>query len=213
MSQESVDAQQLLIKPFEVEDQEFVHKMIIDGLAEHWGEIDPTLNPDLKDIRSHYADATFLVARLGNRIIGSGALVRQSNQVAEIVRMSVVPDMRRKGLRRGYWKGFVGKPNVWGFSASFWKQPQHGMKQSNSTRNPAFGSHTTRRVHLVVRSTLLLILPQPDDGFCSEVVMAYPPLDDDAQSRSSRTHCDHCKVCAMLVPLPRWHTGERHHRS
>ena len=98
MSQETGDAHQPVINPFEIEDQEAVHKMIIDGLAEHWGKIDPTLNPDLNDIGSHYADATFLVARLGNRIVGSGALVRQSDQVAEIVRMSVTPDMRRKGI-------------------------------------------------------------------------------------------------------------------
>ena len=90
--------QRILIKPFESEDQEAVQNLIIAGLAEHWGEIDPTLNPDLNDISANYADATFLVAWSDGRIIGAGALIPKSGQVAEIVRMSVAADMRRQGV-------------------------------------------------------------------------------------------------------------------
>ncbi len=49
-----MDAQQISIKPFESEDQEAVQSLILAGLAEHWGEIDPTLNPDLNDIGAYY---------------------------------------------------------------------------------------------------------------------------------------------------------------
>lgn len=48
-----MDAQQISIKPFESEDQEAVQSLILAGLAEHWGEIDPTLNPDLNDISAY----------------------------------------------------------------------------------------------------------------------------------------------------------------
>ncbi len=90
--------QPVSIKPFASEDQEAVHSLIVNGLAEHWGSIDPTLNPDLKDISTSYADATFLVAWFRGRIIATGALVPKSDQVAEIVRMSVAADMRRQGI-------------------------------------------------------------------------------------------------------------------
>lgn len=95
-----MDAQQISIKPFESEDQEAVQSLILAGLAEHWGEIDPTLNPDLNDIGAYYGDATFLVAWFDGRIIGSGALVPKSDQVAEIVRMSVSPEFQRRGIGR-----------------------------------------------------------------------------------------------------------------
>ena len=67
-------------------------------MGEHWGAINTDLNPDLNDIEAHYAGETFLVAWLGGQIVGSGALIRQSEQVAEIVRMSVATDRRRRGI-------------------------------------------------------------------------------------------------------------------
>ncbi len=86
------------IKPFESRDQEPVRRLILAGLAEHWGEIDPGLNPDLDDIAASYEDATFLVAWLDGRIVGSGALVPKSDEAAEIVRMSVVSELRGRGI-------------------------------------------------------------------------------------------------------------------
>lgn len=93
-----MDTQQISIKPFESEDQEAVQSLILAGLAEHWGEIDPTLNPDLNDIGAYYENATFLVAWFNGRIIGSGALIPKSNQAVEIVRMSVSSEFRRHGI-------------------------------------------------------------------------------------------------------------------
>ena len=88
----------ILIKPFESRDQEAVRRLILAGLAEHWGEIDPGLNPDLDDIAASYEDATFLVAWLDGRIVGSGALVPRSDEAAEIVGMSVVSELRGRGI-------------------------------------------------------------------------------------------------------------------
>lgn len=98
MFQETAEVQRILIQPFKSEDQEAVKSLILAGLAQHWGEIDPALNPDLNDISTSYADATFLVAWFDGRIIGTGALVPKSDQVAEIVRMSVAAEMRRQGI-------------------------------------------------------------------------------------------------------------------
>jgi len=90
--------QDVIILSFQPENQAEVKNLILAGLAEHWGTIDPSKNPDLNDICSTYANAIFLVAWLQNRIIGLGALIPKSNNTAEIVRMSVAADMRRQGI-------------------------------------------------------------------------------------------------------------------
>ena len=89
---------QITIRPFTPADQTVVKSLILDGLVDHWGELDPALNPDLNDIAQSYDGATFLVACEGERIVGSGALVPRSAEVVEIVRMSVAADCRRRGI-------------------------------------------------------------------------------------------------------------------
>jgi hypothetical protein len=65
----------IVIKPFQPEDQEEVKQLVLAGLVEHWGSLDPTRNPDLNDIAQTYAQDIFLVAWEGDKIIGTGALV------------------------------------------------------------------------------------------------------------------------------------------
>lgn len=77
------------IEPFQPADQSAVKQLVLDGLAEHWGFLDPTKNPDLDNIAKTYARAIFLVMRHEGEIIGCGALLPRSAQHAEIVRMSV----------------------------------------------------------------------------------------------------------------------------
>jgi putative acetyltransferase len=91
---------EVTILPFQPENQAEVKDLILAGLAEHWGTLDLTLNPDLDNIASTYANATFLVAWYQGEIVGSGALVPRSNQIAEIVRMSVAAKMRRQHIGR-----------------------------------------------------------------------------------------------------------------
>ena len=86
--------------PFHPDDQAEVKRLVLAGLAEHWGEIDPTKNPDLNDIAASYAAANFLVARVQGRIVGCGALIQRTGRTAEIVRMSTAAGMRRQGIAR-----------------------------------------------------------------------------------------------------------------
>jgi ribosomal protein S18 acetylase RimI-like enzyme len=94
------------LRPFQPADQAAVKNLVLAGLVEHWGVLDPTKNPDLDDIASTYASATFLVARCGETIIGTGALVPRQYDggaedcEAEVVRMSVAADWRRRGIGR-----------------------------------------------------------------------------------------------------------------
>ncbi|MDP3449412.1 MAG: GNAT family N-acetyltransferase [Anaerolineaceae bacterium] len=90
----------ITILPFQPADQAEVKQFVLTGLVEHWGFLDPTLNPDLNDIVASYADGVFLVAWQDDKIVGTGALLHRSDHSAEIVRMSVSTDLRRSGLGR-----------------------------------------------------------------------------------------------------------------
>jgi GNAT superfamily N-acetyltransferase len=96
-------ANDIVIRPFHPEDQAAAQALILAGLEEHWGYLDPAKNPDLDDIATTYAGATFLVAcqvdaLADDAIVGTGALVREANGVARIVRMSVAASMRHHGI-------------------------------------------------------------------------------------------------------------------
>ena len=86
------------ITPFQTKDQAAVKTLILDGLVDHWGTLDESLNPDLDDIVTSYDDGIFLVTWLDDEIIGTGAFKPHSEKQVEIVRMSVFKKLRRQGL-------------------------------------------------------------------------------------------------------------------
>jgi putative acetyltransferase len=87
------------IVPFTRADQAAVRALILDGLAERWGgPADPTLNPDLDDIAASYASGTTLIARLDNQLAGTGTVVPREPGIEEVVRMSVRPEARGRGV-------------------------------------------------------------------------------------------------------------------
>ena len=91
----------LEIRPFQPQDQPATKQLILDGLAEHWGKLNPTLNPDLNDIARNYQGETFLVAVQGEQIVGCGALIEEDGRekaCGRIVRMSVKTENRRQGI-------------------------------------------------------------------------------------------------------------------
>ena len=88
------------IKLFQQEDQESVRSLILDGLAEHWGYLDESKNPDLEDIALSYGKGAVLVAWLEGKIVGTGAYIPRSDKVVEIVRMSVLKELRGQGIGR-----------------------------------------------------------------------------------------------------------------
>jgi len=59
-----MSAPPFLIRPFRPADQEAARRLILQGLAEHFGAVDETLNPDIDDIMASYVDRghLFLVA-------------------------------------------------------------------------------------------------------------------------------------------------------
>lgn len=89
---------ELLIDPFQPQDQDEAKDLVLAGMVEHWGFLDPTLNPDLNDIAVSYKEGLFLVAKQEGKIVGTGALLPRSEMSAEIMRMSVASTLRRSGL-------------------------------------------------------------------------------------------------------------------
>ncbi|KAG0296630.1 hypothetical protein BGZ98_000874 [Dissophora globulifera] len=54
---EGVSTMNLSIRPFKREDQEVVRELVLQGLAERWGqEFDPSYNQDLQDIHAYYVE-------------------------------------------------------------------------------------------------------------------------------------------------------------
>lgn len=92
----------VLIRPFNPGDQEAARALILNGLSDHFELLDPTLNPDLEDIWAGYVAQgnCFLAALVGDKLIGTGALIKESAATGRIVRMSVASDQRQRGIGR-----------------------------------------------------------------------------------------------------------------
>jgi GNAT superfamily N-acetyltransferase len=86
------------IRDFEAVDQEVVRWLIIEGLGEHWGSIDLSLNQDLNDMQASFGQGRILVAEDSTGIVGTGTILPRLGGVAEIVRMSVSAGSRNTGV-------------------------------------------------------------------------------------------------------------------
>ncbi len=90
------------IRLFQPEDQEAARDLILSGLGEHFGYIDPSYNPDVNDIGANYVTAghPFVVGERDGVLVGTGALLVHDEEVGQLVRMSVHQGQRRQGLGR-----------------------------------------------------------------------------------------------------------------
>ncbi|WP_246079195.1 GNAT family N-acetyltransferase [Paenibacillus piri] len=75
-------------------------QLILDGLEEHFGFLDTSLNPDLNNIVDHYIKNgnVFLVGLVQGEVVCSGALISVNDNSGRIVRMSVKKTFRRNGF-------------------------------------------------------------------------------------------------------------------
>jgi GNAT superfamily N-acetyltransferase len=89
---------QLTIRPFVPEDQAAARRLILDSMREHFAFIDERFNRDVDNIAAYYTGAHFLVAIADGQLIGTGCLVPQGGDLAQVVRMSVERRYRRKGV-------------------------------------------------------------------------------------------------------------------
>ncbi len=90
------------IRPFCPDDQANARALIEEGLAEHFGVVDRTLNPDIHDIGATFGceRCCFVVVERDGELIGTGGLLAESAEACRIVRISVSSQERRQGLGR-----------------------------------------------------------------------------------------------------------------
>jgi GNAT superfamily N-acetyltransferase len=118
----------IIIRPFDPADQDGARAVIAAGMRERWGPaFDMSLNTDVDDIASYYANSVFLVAceraaqdqsnevsHLAphgalhpasyfvrrDRIVATGAMTPQPDGAAIVTRMSTLASHRRHGIAR-----------------------------------------------------------------------------------------------------------------
>ena len=91
---------EILIRPFAPSDQVAVRALVLAGLKDHFGELDPTFNHDLDDVAANYIaqGGVVVVAVLDSAIVGTGTMIPVEPGVARLVRMSVDGRIRGQGL-------------------------------------------------------------------------------------------------------------------
>ncbi len=87
-----------LVAPLEPEDASAARDVIVAGLTERWGAYESELNPDIESFPASYAGAHVVVAKSNGQVVGVGILLPTGPNSAQIVRMSVRSDKRRKGI-------------------------------------------------------------------------------------------------------------------
>jgi ribosomal protein S18 acetylase RimI-like enzyme len=106
------------IRPFASADQAAVRTLVLAGLQDHWGTLDPTLNPDLNNIADWYAslDGYTVVAEIDDQIVGTGTMHRADDQTGVLVRMSVSRDHRGRGIGKALVSALADRARLRGYS-------------------------------------------------------------------------------------------------
>ena len=92
-----------MLRDFDPGDQAAVRGLVLGGMRERWGDAyDPFANPDLDDISVTYVGrgAEVVVAEIEGDIVATGTLLPEGGARGRIVRVSVDPAHRRRGLGR-----------------------------------------------------------------------------------------------------------------
>ncbi|WP_282938440.1 GNAT family N-acetyltransferase [Paenibacillus sp. RC67] len=117
----------LRIEPISEQNQDQVKQFVLDGLAEHFGFLDTSLNPDLHNIIDHYTNQghVFLVGCVENEAVCCGALIPYDDHTGRIVRMSVKKTYRRHGYASRIIKALEEEATRQGYSGIMLKTLAH----------------------------------------------------------------------------------------
>lgn len=82
--------------------EEEARVVVLKGLEERFGFIDPKFNPDLKNIVESYSGrgAVFLVGIYKGKVICTGAVTMEASNIGRVERMSVLKEYRRTGIAK-----------------------------------------------------------------------------------------------------------------
>jgi len=83
--------------PFTKEYQKQAKELILQGIEEYVGKLEPGFNKDIDNIEESFKGHVFLVVLEKDKIIGTGGLLLGGEE-SQIVRVSVKKEYRKQGL-------------------------------------------------------------------------------------------------------------------
>lgn len=115
---EAISDGELQIESVTEATQSVAKELILEGLAERFGFIDYSLNPDLNNIVESYIKEgdIFLTGSIQGKVLCTGALIKEETYVGRIARMSVKKVCRRQGFARLMLKSLVVKARAKGYT-------------------------------------------------------------------------------------------------
>lgn len=124
--------------------------LVLKGLKERFGFIDPSYNPDLRNILESYSQpgAVFLVALYKNQVICTGAVSFEQSGIGRVGRMSVLKEFRRTGVAKrmihcleawakaaGYQQLVLETNNDWQSAIEFYKKMEYTLYIKDAERS------------------------------------------------------------------------------
>lgn len=128
---------QLQIETITKKTQYMAKQVILEGLYEHFGFIDPTLNTDIHDPYPFFIekDLPFYVGYFNQLIVCTGGLLELNKTTGQMVRISVLKDFRKMGFAqqmiaaleeqgrlKGYKKIMIETNEAWNAAISLYKK-------------------------------------------------------------------------------------------
>jgi GNAT superfamily N-acetyltransferase len=107
----------VVVERYRDADRDAARAVVLAGLEEHWGSLDPELNRDVDDLGSAYAAGTVVVARVEGAVVGVGVIVPAGPGETEVKRMSVLRSHRRRGIATAVLAALVDVGRGWGCRA------------------------------------------------------------------------------------------------
>ncbi|WP_315906572.1 GNAT family N-acetyltransferase [Priestia koreensis] len=92
----------LQIEPVSLPTVNQAKELIYEGFLDYFPSIDESLNPDLHHILQTYegAGSLFLIGKIGEELVCTGAFLRETADTARICRMSVAHRYRKNGYAK-----------------------------------------------------------------------------------------------------------------
>ena len=106
----------MLIRKFESKDQIPAKALIYAGLEQYFGFIDETLNPDLDDIASSFADGCFLIGEIDEVLVATGGYKPVDDGTVKIERVFVHSKFRRHGFASQLFTALISEAKKVGYN-------------------------------------------------------------------------------------------------
>lgn len=131
---------EMKIQQITVAFQDEARAVVLKGLEERFGFIDPSYNPDLKDIVNTYSQekTMFFICVYNQEVISTGAVSYEAPGIGRIERMSVLKKYRRSGIaktmlqhleswaqQQGYERLVLETNKGWTSAIEFYKKQQY----------------------------------------------------------------------------------------